>query len=93
MSLRESMARTMVLNQSKSSRKTVFAPDENVPEGLPLSQHVVRRLEGYFQQDPEPSVAWIEILASNLGVETSDIHVSLLEKRYAQMVAKVANHL
>jgi len=75
--LGETMARTAVLNRSKSSVRTTFPHDEQVPEGQTLSQHVVKRLEGYFQQDPEPTVAWIEVLASNLGVETSDVHVSL----------------
>ncbi|KAK1756259.1 hypothetical protein QBC47DRAFT_298386 [Echria macrotheca] len=77
----EGIARTAVLNQSKSSVRSTFARDENVPEGLPLSPHVIKRLEVYFQRDPEPSVAWIEVMASNLGVETSDIHLWFHHRR------------
>lgn len=72
--LSETISRTMV-NTSHSSRKTPFNPNANSPEGLPLSKHVVKRLEHYFQQEQEPSAAWMEFLASNLGVETSDIHL------------------
>ena len=73
----EAISRTTILNQSKSSIRTTFPSHDSVPEGLPLSRHVVRRLEEYFQQDPEPSITWTDAVASNLGVETSDIHVRL----------------
>jgi hypothetical protein len=72
----EAISRTTILNQSKSSIRTTFAPEHNVPEGPQLAQHVIRRLEKYFQKDPEPSMAWTEVVASNLGVEVSDINVS-----------------
>ncbi|KAK3295519.1 uncharacterized protein B0H64DRAFT_459852 [Chaetomium fimeti] len=35
-------------------------------------------LEDYFLKDPEPNIAVVEHLASNLGVETADIHGVLL---------------
>ncbi|KAK5663928.1 hypothetical protein OQA88_139 [Cercophora sp. LCS_1] len=79
--LNEAIARTTILNHSKSSMRSTFPQNDSVPEGLPLSTHVLKRLEGYFQQDPEPSIAWIEVLASNLGVETSDIHLWFHHRR------------
>jgi len=72
----EAISRATILNQSKSSIRTTFAPEHDVPEGPRLSQHVVRRLEQYFQKEPEPSIAVTEVVASNLGVEVSDINVS-----------------
>lgn len=74
----EGISRTMILNQSRSSKKSVFLSDQDVPEGHQMAPHVVRRLEDYFQKDPDPSIAVVEHLASNLGVETSDIHVSAI---------------
>ncbi|KAL2022566.1 hypothetical protein VTK56DRAFT_5173 [Thermocarpiscus australiensis] len=77
----EGISRAMILNRSRSSKKSVFSPDQDVPEGHPMAPHVVRRLEDYFQKDPDPSIAVIEHLASNLGVETSDIHVWFHHRR------------
>lgn len=70
----EGITRAMIMNKSRTSKKSVFLSDQ-VPEGQPMAPHVVRRLEDYFQKDPEPSIAVVEHLASNLGVETADIHV------------------
>ena len=67
---------TPLLNQARSSRRTVFMNDQDVPEGPPLAAHVTSRLEAYFESNPEPSVATTEYYASHLGVETSDINVS-----------------
>jgi len=69
------ITRTAILNQQRSTRRTLFTHDEDVPEGPALSQHIVDRLEEYFQKEPSPSVAVTEFFASNLGVETRDIHV------------------
>lgn len=72
----EGISRTMILNQTRTSKKSLFQPDQEVPRGQQMAPHVVGRLEDYFHKDPEPSVAIIEHLASNLGVETADLHVS-----------------
>jgi hypothetical protein len=71
----EGISRTMILNRTRTSKKSVFQSDQDVPRGQQMAPHVIRRLEDYFQKDSEPSVAIVEHLASNLGVETSDIHV------------------
>lgn len=72
----EGISRTMILNRTRTSKKSVFQPDEVIPQGHQMAPHVIRRLEEYFQKDPEPNIAVVEHFASNLGVETSDIHVS-----------------
>lgn len=72
---KEGISRTIILNRSRSSKKSVFQADQEVPQGHQMAPHVIRRLEDYFQKDSDPSIAVVEHLASNLGVETSDIHV------------------
>ncbi|KAK0645859.1 hypothetical protein B0T16DRAFT_428842 [Cercophora newfieldiana] len=79
--LSDTISRTTILNQSKSSIRTNFAPEHDVPEGPQLAQHVVRRLEKYFQKDPEPNMALTEVIASNLGVEVSDINLWFHHRR------------
>lgn len=71
--------RTVILNQSRSAKRTLFSTEGDVPEGPALSSHISSRLEAYFQRDPEPSMAFTEFIASNLGIETSDVDVSLLK--------------
>ncbi len=78
--LGEAITRTMILNQSRSSRRTVFT-SANVPEGPALANHVVKRLEEYFQKEKEPNVAVTEFLASNLGVETEDVRLWFHHRR------------
>jgi hypothetical protein len=73
----EGISRTMILNQSRTSKKSVFQSNQDVPRGQQMAPHVVRRLEDWFLKDPEPNIAVVEHLASNFGVETADIHVSL----------------
>ncbi|KAK0710922.1 hypothetical protein B0H67DRAFT_268862 [Lasiosphaeris hirsuta] len=76
----ESIARTMIINQSRISRKAEFASD-NVPEAPQFSNHVVKRLEQYFQQDPDPGTGLTEYRASHLGVEPSDINLWFHHRR------------
>lgn len=73
----EGISRMIILNQSRSSKKSVFLSDQDVPQGQQMAPHVIQRLENYFLKDPDPSIAVVEHFASNLGVETSDIHVCL----------------
>lgn len=77
----EPISRTMIINRSKSSKRSIFHSDQEVPEGQPMAKHVVKRLEEYFQREPEPSIGVIETLASHLGVETSDLHVWFHHRR------------
>ncbi|KAK0622852.1 hypothetical protein B0T14DRAFT_535871 [Immersiella caudata] len=77
----KTIARTTILNQSKSSVRTNFSPEHNVPEGPQLAQHVISRLEKYFLKDPEPNMALTEVIASNLGVEVSDINLWFHHRR------------
>lgn len=71
----EGISRMMILNRARSSKRSVFLSDQEVPQGHQMAPHVIRRLEDYFLKDSDPSIAVVEHLASNLGVETSDIHV------------------
>lgn len=66
----------MILNQARNSKRNVLVHDESAPNRPDLAQHVQTRLEAYFQDNPAPTVAITEFLASNLGVETTDIDVS-----------------
>ncbi|KAL2137331.1 hypothetical protein VTI74DRAFT_3271 [Chaetomium olivicolor] len=77
----EGISRTMIINRTRSSKRSVFSSDQDVPQGQQMAPHVVRRLEDYFQKDSDPSVGVIEHLASNLGVETSDVHVWFHHRR------------
>lgn len=79
--LGEGIARTMLINRSKGSKRSIFHSDQEVPQGQEMATHVVRRLEDYFHRDPDPNLGVIEHLASHLGVETSDIHVWFHHRR------------
>lgn len=69
-----SSSRTVIMNQQRIARRTNFdRPDAG--DGPKLAQHIVDRLEEYFQQHPNPSVGIAEFFASNLGVEKRDIDV------------------
>ncbi len=69
-----SSSRTMMMNQQRVAKRTNY--EANAPESPKLSQHIVGRLEEYFQAHPNPSVGIAEFFASNLGVEKRDIDVS-----------------
>ncbi|KAK3368188.1 hypothetical protein B0H63DRAFT_404453 [Podospora didyma] len=74
----EAISRTMILNRSRNNKMYRF---DSVLEGPKLASHVVKRLEEYFHKEPEPNVAVTEFLASNLGVETSDINAWFHNRR------------
>ncbi|KAH8673961.1 hypothetical protein BX600DRAFT_221432 [Xylariales sp. PMI_506] len=77
----EAISNQTILNQSRNSRKTFLTSDANIPERPDLAPHIHARLEEYFQNDPDPTVAVKEFLASNLGIETADIDVWFLNRR------------
>jgi len=72
----EAISKMAILNLQRSSKRTLYSHDEDLPDGPALSQHIVDRLEEYFQKEPNPTVAVTEFFASNLGIETRDIDVS-----------------
>ncbi|KAM7223589.1 hypothetical protein V8F06_001063 [Rhypophila decipiens] len=73
--------RTMIPNRTRSSMKMTFDPSREVAEGPQLARHVVTRLEEFFDKDPNPDVNFTEYLASNLGVESSDVHLWFHHRR------------
>jgi hypothetical protein len=73
---RGGIARTMISTQVRSSRRRAISSEADIPESPRLAKHVVERLEDYFQREPRPDAAVTDFLASNLGVETTDIDVS-----------------
>ncbi|KAK4149836.1 hypothetical protein C8A00DRAFT_18537 [Chaetomidium leptoderma] len=77
----EGISRTMILNRTRTSKKSTFQSHQDVPQGQQMAPHVIRRLEDYYHKDSDPSIAVVEHLASNLGVETSDIHVWFHHRR------------
>lgn len=66
------------MNQQRDARRTYLAPGDNLPTRPKLAVHVESRLEEYFTDNPSPTIAVKEFLASNLGIETADIDVSYL---------------
>lgn len=69
------IVRQPLMNQSRSSKRTVFSNEQDIPEALPLAAHVVSRLEDYYQRDPHPSDGTTEYYASHLGIEAADVKV------------------
>lgn len=72
------IAQQLAVNQPRGVRRPSVVSTPSQPE---LPQHVQTRLEDYFQSNPTPTVAVKEFLASNLGIETANIDVSLLYHR------------
>ncbi len=82
----EKISRTAILNQQRSAARKVGFHEDNIPHGRDLAQHIVDRLEQYFQTEPNPSVAVTEFFASNLGVETRDIDLWFYRRRQQQLM-------
>lgn len=72
----DNFSRTPIMNQQRDSRRTHLTSRDQLPSRPPLAPHVQSRLEEYFLDNPSPTVAVKEFLASNLGIETTDIDVS-----------------
>jgi hypothetical protein len=73
-----------ISDQPRNSRNNVSMVSDNVTSRPGLAPHIQTRLEAYFQENPAPSMAIIEFLASNLGVETTDIDVRILSYHQSQ---------
>ncbi|KAK9414161.1 hypothetical protein SUNI508_02260 [Seiridium unicorne] len=82
----ENITHQMIINQSRNSRRTILESRDNVPVRPNLAAHVQTRLEAYFQEHAAPTVAITEFLASNLGVETTDIDLWFSHRREQQLV-------
>lgn len=72
------IVRQPLMNQSRSSKRTIFSSGQELPECPPLAAHVVSRLEDYYQKDPHPSDGTTEYYASHLGIEAADVKVRLV---------------
>jgi hypothetical protein len=73
----QGIARTMIHSHTRSSRRRVYGDEDEVPRTPRLARHVIERLEEYFQKEPMPDSSVTDFLASNLGIETHDVDVSL----------------
>lgn len=69
------ISRALIYNQHRSARRTTFG--SNVPEPPNFAKHIENRLEYYYQRDAHPTDAEREFIASNLGIETLHVEVSL----------------
>ncbi|KAH8880759.1 hypothetical protein GQ53DRAFT_736224 [Thozetella sp. PMI_491] len=58
-----------------------------VSEGPRLAEHVISRLEEYYQRDRHPSIAAMEFLAVNLGIETDDVPHWFRNRREKEVMA------
>ena len=74
----DNISRMPIMNQQRDARRTYLTPGDNLPNRPKLAVHVESRLEEYFTDNPSPTIAVKEFLASNLGIETADIDVSYL---------------
>ncbi|KAI1777804.1 hypothetical protein F4818DRAFT_407983 [Hypoxylon cercidicola] len=79
------IAQHLVINQRqpRPQRRTSLASVASQPE---LAPHVQTRLEEYFHDNPTPTVAVKEFLASTLGIETADIDMWFQHRREQQEV-------
>lgn len=75
----QAISRQVILNQQQSMRRKTFGDD--VPEPKKFSAHVERRLEEYYQNEPEPNDAQSAFLASNLGIELWHLEVWFHHRR------------
>ncbi|KAI1496699.1 hypothetical protein F5X99DRAFT_58051 [Biscogniauxia marginata] len=82
----DNIARHHFMPQLRSSGKTSNTT-ENVPSRPDLPARVQARLEEYFHNNPKPTVAVKEFLASNLGIETADIDIWFHHRREHQEVS------
>ncbi|KAI1213050.1 uncharacterized protein F4807DRAFT_309543 [Annulohypoxylon truncatum] len=77
------IAQQLAINQPRGARRTSLASISSQPE---LPPRVQTRLEEYFHDNPFPTVAVREFLASNLGIETSDLETWFKHRREQQEV-------
>ncbi|KAI0128440.1 homeobox domain-containing protein [Xylariales sp. AK1849] len=78
----------MVVNQTRNSTRKLFKSSDNLQSRPNLAPRIQTRLEDYFEKDPAPTIAVTEFLASNLGIETTDIDLWFHHRREQQEVAE-----
>ena len=77
-SVSHDILRTPIMNQQRDARRAYLTSRDNLPNRPKLAVHVESRIEEYFTDNPSPTIAVKEFLASNLGIETADIDVSYI---------------
>ncbi|RYP32240.1 hypothetical protein DL767_005291 [Monosporascus sp. MG133] len=80
------IAKFPVLNHQRDLRRAHLTSVDNLPARPQLAPHVQSRLEEYFVDNPCPTVAVQEFLASNLGIETIDLDLWFFHRREQQEV-------
>ncbi|KAI0481552.1 hypothetical protein F4859DRAFT_529354 [Xylaria cf. heliscus] len=79
------------INQQQSDQahtpQPAFEMSDQFPSPPVLPAHAKNRLEEYFINNPKPTVAVMEFLASNLGIETVDIDSWFHHRREQQEVS------
>ncbi|CAJ2506183.1 Uu.00g003130.m01.CDS01 [Anthostomella pinea] len=88
-SIPKSMSNDSLAQQKKRRNSTrIFMNSiDDLPSRSHLAPHVQARLEEYFHTSPRPTMAVKEFLASNLGIETSDIEIWFYHRREQQEVS------
>ncbi|RYP07290.1 hypothetical protein DL764_002605 [Monosporascus ibericus] len=82
----QNFSRIPILNHQRDSRRAHLTSVDNLPARPQLAPHVQSRLEEYFLDNPSPTVAVKEFLASNLGIETIDLDLWFFHRREQQEV-------
>ncbi|RYP79155.1 hypothetical protein DL771_000133 [Monosporascus sp. 5C6A] len=82
----QNFSRIPILNHQRDSRRTHPTSVDNLPARPQLAPHVQSRLEEYFLDNPRPTDAVKEFLASNLGIETIDLDLWFFHRREQQEV-------
>ncbi|KAF9875525.1 tyrosine-protein phosphatase non-receptor type 6 [Colletotrichum karsti] len=84
------ISRTMIPNQQRSSRTTVY---RDIAEPPKFSQHVETLLQQYYQQEPLPNDDQKNFVASNLGIELWDVEAWFHHRRERDVVSQQFQNL
>ncbi|KAF6809993.1 hypothetical protein CSOJ01_06604 [Colletotrichum sojae] len=84
------ISRTIISNQQRSARWTVF---QDIPEPPKFSQHVETLLQQYYQQEPLPNDDQKIFVASNLGIELWHVEAWFHHRRERDVVSRQFQNL
>ncbi|CAK7269570.1 hypothetical protein SEPCBS57363_003669 [Sporothrix epigloea] len=84
---------TMVINQQKIAKRSYYDGATDAADSPKFAQHIVDRLEEYFQRHPNPSVGIAEFFASNLGIEKRDIDLWFHRRRQQELMTQNLQNL
>ncbi|KAL0930946.1 tyrosine-protein phosphatase non-receptor type 6 [Colletotrichum truncatum] len=84
------ISRTVIPNQQRSARRTVF---QNIPEPPKFSQHVETLLQQYYEQEPLPNDDQKNFVASNLGIELWHVEAWFHHRRERDVVSQQFQNL